>query len=123
MATRSGYDTFRRVLAPIGLVLGLAFLAHQTCRGEENADVQFTVDTGDDPAVSRVRVDLWADGESIGFYERDVSVPGALRWEQPVPDSDLEATISLTYRDGRIVELRRKVHAEGGARVTIDATP
>ena len=123
MPPRSTYDTFRRVLAPLGLVLGIAFLAHQTCRDEENADVHFTVDTGDDPALTHVRVDLWADGDSIGFYERDLAAPGTLRWEQPVPDDDLEATISLTYRDGRIVELRRKVHAEGGSNVTIDAVP
>jgi hypothetical protein len=123
MAPRSGYDTFRRVLAPLGLVLGIAFLAHQTCREQENADVHFTVDTGEDPALTHVRVDLWDDGQSIGFYERDLSGPGALRWEQPVPDDELEATVSLTYRDGRVVELRRKVHAAGGARVTIDAIP
>ena len=122
MAERSRYNTFRRVLAPLGLALGIAFLAHQTCNKQENEDVTFVVDLGDDEAAVRhVRVDLFDDGESIGFFERDVAGAGTLRWKQPVPDDELEATISLTLEDGRVVELRRSVHAEGGASVVLDA--
>jgi len=124
MADRSRYDSFRRYLAPLGLALGIAFLAHQTCRAEENAAVEFSVDLGETaPQVRHLRVDLWDDGTSVGFYDRDVAGPGSLRWQQVVPSPELEATISLTMDDGRVVEVRRKLHAAGGSHVRIDASP
>jgi hypothetical protein len=119
MASR--YQRFRRIVAPLALVAALAVLAQETCRGEDRAEVSFALTLGPAAAdVRHVRVDLWADGASVGFFEAEASPGRPLGWRQPVPAGALEATIAITLHDGRVVELRRRIFASAGAQVTID---
>lgn len=113
MASR--YDFFRKVIAPIAVVGALVLLVHETCRSQERAEVKFALELGDRAAAIRhVRVDLWADDASIGYLERSFGEGGVtapIRWQQPLPDAPVEATIALTLAGGEVVSVRRRVPA------------
>jgi len=123
MASR--YQVFRRVVAPIALIVALGVLAWDTCRKDERADVRFAMDFGDDAAdIRQVRVDLWVGDDSIGYFETrfgDAGATAPVRWKQPVPRDEIDATVSLTLADGQVVELRRRLHAPSGGEAVIDA--
>jgi hypothetical protein len=122
---RSRYQAFRRVLAPLAVVAALAVLLHQSCREEEHAAVSFALDFGDEAAqIRHVRADVWVGDDSVGYFEQQYGAAGAAtapRWKQPVPRDNVEVSISVTTADGAAYQVRRKVHAPGGAEVVIDA--
>ena len=123
MASR--YQQFRRIGAPVAIALALFLLFRTSCQQASREPVRFGLDFGDAAAeVRHVRVDLWSGSDSIGYYETSFGPAGAVdpvRWKQPVPRRDLEATIDVTLSSGEVRPYRRSFQAEPGGEVTLSA--
>ena len=123
----SRYQTFRRIAAPVAVVLAGFLLVKTTCDQKAREPVKFALDFGATSAeVRHVRVDLWDDDSSVGYFDADTGPAGAtttLWWKQPVPDTSLDATLLITLSDGRTVSLRRHLTVEPGAEIVINARP
>lgn len=117
-------QTFRRIAAPIAVVLALGLLARTSCQQKEREPVRFVLDFGDRaPEVRHVRVDLWDGDTSTGWFERDFDAGGATRrvdWRQPVSGHDLDATIDLTLASGSFAPRRVHLHVEPGGTTVIE---
>ena len=115
------YDLFRRRIAPIAFVLGLALLVHHTCTKQQRIHATIVIDAGEAaPRVHALDADLIVDGESWGTVHRARVGDriGATRFEVSVPkaDAELHVDVDLGSERRRIV---RRIHVEEGATLTV----
>ena len=117
----------RRIASIVAVGLALFLVWRTSCEGERQREpVRFALDFGERAAeVRHVRVDLWVGDDSIGYFDRSFGAEGAtapVRFEQPVPRREIEATVSVTYAGGEVAAARRQLQAEPGDEITLRAS-
>ena len=125
----SRYDTFRRRIAPIALVLGIALIARDTCQKEQRTHTSVELQFGSAAPVARaVQVDVVVGGETVATFHRaalpDAAI-GPCRIPLVLTDEDGELRIDVD-RGTSHQQLTRRFHAVEGSTVTVpipDAEP
>jgi hypothetical protein len=115
----SRYDKFRRRIAPVALLAGIALLARDSCLAAERIHTTVELELGAArPRIRAVDVEIVVGGETLATYRR-VALPGAIidpcRFPMvvPAPDGELRIDVDLGATRQR---LTRAFHAvEGGA--------
>lgn len=123
----------RKRLSLVALLFAMGLLVRDTCRRQALEPVTLRFELG--PSAARLRslsVEVWAEGEVVGRLQRGAAGIGlgAPQLELPLPEGEAELRIELelgpapspgaeaaaaTVRK----HLRRSVHAEHGAVVTV----
>lgn len=103
-------------------MLGLGFLVHQNCQGEERTRATIVLDVGDAaPRVRSIDAQLIVEGDVIGVFHRK-ALPGLqigdARFEASMPAQDGELRVDVDV-DGTRRRVVRSIHVEEGATVTV----
>jgi hypothetical protein len=118
------YSVWRRRLAPLGLLLALAVLAHNTCSNDTARATILFLDTARVAPVESVSAELYQSGQKVPlatFSTRYLGKGDEIgRWELPkLPSGIYELRVELLRRSG--VELtQRAVDLREDAEITID---
>lgn len=128
----------RKRLSLVALLFAMGLLVRDTCRRQALEPVTLRFELG--PAAARLRslsVEVWAEGEVVGRLQRGAEGVGlgAPQLALPLPEGEAELRIELVLgpavpspaagsaagSETAIVRkhLRRSVHAEHGAVVTV----
>lgn len=116
----SGYDLFRRRIAPIAFACAIALIAYDTWNKKDHTQATFVLDFGSAAAsVQAVDAELWVDGEQLSKFHRVALVAGSIgpaQFEQALPDREGELRIDVTRADGH-TKVVRHFHADDDATI------
>ncbi|MEZ4359062.1 MAG: hypothetical protein R3B48_02705 [Kofleriaceae bacterium] len=128
----SRFAALRKRLAPLVLVIAGLALAHETCANEDRREVTVRFELGEGaPRVRELHVDLFVNGDAVSQLHRARTVGlamGAPEMKSVLPGRDVELRIELAVdaadpaaADGRARRgvVTRRIHAEGGAVVSV----
>ena len=124
LSARPPMSTRRRVIATLGMVVALTWLAQTLCRQQAAQEVQLVLAFGDRALAWReVRVDIMRGAELMawssqafaeGTTKRETSIQTSL------PPGDYTFEIVATTRDGRVLRETRRGAIGNATRLTID---
>jgi hypothetical protein len=124
------YTRWRRRLAPIGLVVALAVLAHETCSRERAGATLHLVAPGHVSEFERVTVELMPAGkhEPIATFSSRSRGPGSgadevATWRLPTLEKGMyDLRLELVKVGGQVLRDQRSVELRDGADITVDVT-
>lgn len=118
----SGYDLFRRRIAPIAFACAIGLIAYDTCNKQERTHATIVLDYGGyERDVKSVAVELWSEGELMIQLTRN-ALPGhsigKTEFKVLMPSQDGELRFDVeTPRGHRL--FTRRIHADEGATVRV----
>lgn len=119
----SGYDLFRKRIAPIAFVIAIGLLVRESCQQAERFHATIVLDFGDaEPKVRAVDARVIVGDEEFGRLQR-AAMPnmriGVTKLEVALPAKDAELQIDLDVGEPKPRHIVRLIHAEDGATVTV----
>lgn len=118
------YDLFRRRIAPVAFVLGLALVGWQTCNKHERTHAMLVLKFGVFATdVREVEAEVWMNGERVSDFQRravEGAYIGPTMFEASLPDTDGELRLDVDLANGDRRHVVRKLHLRDGDTVTFD---
>ena len=119
----SGYDLFRRRIAPIAFALAIGFIAYDTCQKQARTSATFVIDYGAaEPDVRSIEAAVWMNGEQVTQFRREAPAGGLIgktQFKASLPDTDGELRVEVELANGDHRDVKRAIHVSEGATVTI----
>ena len=117
------YEFFRKRIAPIAFLGGVAFIAYDTCDKQERTHSTFVLDFGS--AVNEVRAveaEVWMNGQQVTQFRRNALEGGHIgtaKFEGSLPATEGELRLDVELASGNHRTFTRQIHVDEGATVTI----
>ena len=119
----TGYELFRRRIAPV-LFLGMVgLIAYDSCDAQERTHATIVIDLGEAEArVRGIRADLIVGGETIATFERhapaDLSIGCPCRFETAMPEENGKLELAIDI-DGKRRMITKPIHVVEGSTVNL----
>lgn len=117
----TGYDLFRRRIAPIAFFLAIALIAYDAWNKKDRTTATFVLELGTAASeIQAVDAEVWVDGEQLSTFHRAAigGQIGTATFKQTLPDRDGELRIEITRPAGQ-TKLVRRFHADDDATIRV----
>jgi len=118
----TGYDLFRRRLAPIAFACAIALIAYDAWTKHDRTSATFVLELGSaEREVTAIDAEVWMDGEQLSTFHRAAlagTTIGTPQFKQGLPGRDGELRIDVD-RGGTHTRLVRRFHADDDATVRV----
>ena len=118
----SGYDMFRRRIAPIAFGIAIAFIAYDSCQKKDRTHATFVLDFGAYAQdVRAVEAEIWMNGEQVTEFRRSALEGGQIgvaKFTASLPDTDGEIRVKIDLPTAQRMATRR-IHVAEAATVTV----
>ncbi len=119
----SRYDLFRKRIAPIAFILGLALLVRETCQNEQRIHATIIVSAGEaEPRVTSIDAKVIVQGETYGEMHREAAPGmriGKAKFDISLPEADGQVIFDVNL-GGEKRHVMRRIHATEGATIELD---
>ena len=116
-------DFIRRRVMPVVFGVVIALMARRSCDGPDRTHATFVLNFGaNEPQIQAVDAELWMNKDLVAQYHHTALGDhiGPLRFEGQFPSTDGELRVDATLRSGEHKNLKRSVHADDNATVTVN---
>jgi hypothetical protein len=110
---------------PVVFGVVIALMARHSCNGSDRVHATFVLDFGRNaPLIQAIDADLWMNQEVVATYHRAALTDdiGPTKFDGLFPSTDGELRVDVTLRTGEHENVKRTVHADDNATVTVNLT-
>ncbi|MEP6860633.1 MAG: hypothetical protein ABJE66_08445 [Deltaproteobacteria bacterium] len=118
-------DFLRKRVMPVVFGVVIALMARRSCNQSDRVHATIVLDFGSNAAqVQAVDADLWMNKEQVATYHRAALTDdiGPCKFDGLFPSTDGELRVDVTLRSGKHENVKRAVHADDNATVTVNLT-
>lgn len=118
-------DFIRRRVMPVVFGVVIALMARRSCNESERTHATFVLDFGAaEPSVQAVDAELWMNGELVAQLHRAALGEhiGVTKMDGTFPSTEGEMRVDVQLRSGEHKNVKRTVHADENATVTVNLT-
>lgn len=116
-------DFIRRRVMPVVFGVVIALMARRSCNESDRTHATIVLDFGRNaPAVQAVDAELWMNKDMVATYHREALTAdiGPCKFDGLFPSTDGEMRVDVLLRTGEHKTLKRPVHADDNATVTVN---
>jgi hypothetical protein len=116
-------DFIRRRVMPVVFGVVIAVMARRSCNESERTHATFVLSFGAAAAqIQAVDAELWMNKEVVATYHREALTAdlGPTKFDGLFPGTDGELRVDATLRSGEHKTMKRPVHADDNATVTVN---
>jgi len=116
-------DFIRRRVMPVVFGVVIALMARRSCDGPDRTHATFVLNFGAaEPQIQAVDAELWMNQALVAQYHHAALGDhiGTLKFDGTFPSTEGELRVDAQLRSGEHKNLKRTVHADDNATVTVN---